>query len=198
MNLRTKITKNFTLYELLRSSTAERNPEMKAQQQNPSEDVLKKLRYLAQTTLQPIREKFGCPIILTSGYRSPLLNTAVKGSTTSQHVVGEAADCKLSESFMEDERTATARAEVAKGVKKITGSDLRDDVTPEFYLFAFICLNLDELDVDQVIHEYGEGLGQPAWVHVSASERQNKRQILAMGSYGRKSYELKEALGLGT
>ena len=42
--------------------------------------------------LDPLREWYGKPITVNSGYRCPELNVAVKGSKTSQHMKGEAAD----------------------------------------------------------------------------------------------------------
>jgi len=42
--------------------------------------------------LEKIRKFFGAPVTITSGFRFPELNTAVKGSKTSQHTKGEAAD----------------------------------------------------------------------------------------------------------
>lgn len=54
--------------------------------------------------------------------------------------------------------------------------------------------------MDQVIHEYGEDFGRPAWIHISASKRQDKRQILLVGQYTNKVYlkpSLEEALSYG-
>jgi hypothetical protein len=49
-----------------------------------------------------------------------------------------------------------------------------------------------------VIHEYGGDHGRPAWVHVAASRRQNKRQILFIGSYTSRQYVLESrAAALG-
>lgn len=42
--------------------------------------------------LDPLREAYGKPIIVTSGYRCPELNKVLKGSRTSQHMKGQAAD----------------------------------------------------------------------------------------------------------
>ena len=70
-----------------------------------------------------------------------------------------------------------------------------------FYLFAFVCLHLDELDIDQVIHEKGDGPGNPAWIHISASTEKNKREIKAIGCYAKKGNQvlsLEDALKLGT
>ncbi len=51
-----------------------------------------------------------------------------------------------------------------------------------------------------MIHEYGLGFGQPAWVHVSASRDRSRRQILALGDYvpdEKKFPDLIAALGFG-
>lgn len=47
---------------------------------------------LALTVLEPIRKLIGCPMIITSGYRSPEVNARIGGSPTSAHMKGLAAD----------------------------------------------------------------------------------------------------------
>jgi uncharacterized protein YcbK (DUF882 family) len=47
---------------------------------------------LVDNILDPLREKYGKPIHVNSGYRCPALNSAVKGSKTSSHLKGLAAD----------------------------------------------------------------------------------------------------------
>jgi hypothetical protein len=42
--------------------------------------------------LDPVRELWGAPLRVNSGYRSPALNAAVGGAPSSQHMAGEAAD----------------------------------------------------------------------------------------------------------
>lgn len=86
-----RITKNFSLDELYASATAAR---LKIDN-TPSEEIKEKLDRLAKTILQPIRDKWGAPIVVTSGYRCPELNKAVGGAKTSQHMLGEAADLKV-------------------------------------------------------------------------------------------------------
>lgn len=89
-----KLTANFTLEELTRSATATR---LKIDN-TPTQPVLNNLTTLAKTVLQPIRDAWGAPIIVTSGYRSPAVNSAQKNaSKTSQHMTGAAADIRTVE-----------------------------------------------------------------------------------------------------
>ncbi|MCH5228827.1 MAG: peptidase M15 [Muribaculaceae bacterium] len=83
-----KLSKNFTLKEMIKSPTAERLHISNI----PNEPELKKLKQLCVEILQPIRDKYKKPIRVTSGFRSSELNKVVKGSINSQHLRGEAAD----------------------------------------------------------------------------------------------------------
>jgi len=182
------LSNNFTLGEFLRSNTAERDENLKQEQYNPPPNVEENLQYLVKTTLQPIRSKLGFSIRINSGYRCPMLNKLVGGSATSQHCLGEAADCELSPRFLTDPTTADIRNQIKSEIQRITNKPLRPDVNQNFFLFAYMCIHLDELDVDQVIHEYGEDFGHPAWVHISASQKMDKRQVLMIGEYTHKRY----------
>ena len=82
------LTKNFTLEELTASSVAQSN----GINNIPDEKQILNLRRLCREILQPVREKLGKPIIVTSGFRSPALNRRVGGVATSQHLEGAAAD----------------------------------------------------------------------------------------------------------
>lgn len=83
-----KLTKNFTLEELTKSSTADRlNID-----NTPDETQLRKLKELCENVLQPIRDKINKPIYINSGFRCLELNKAVGGVPSSQHRLGEAAD----------------------------------------------------------------------------------------------------------
>ena len=52
----------------------------------------KNLVTLVEQVLDPLREHWGSPIFVTSGYRCPLLNKKVGGVATSYHLRGMAAD----------------------------------------------------------------------------------------------------------
>ncbi len=80
--------KYFTIAELCRSTTAGR---LGIDNQCKEEHVAN-LTALVDNVLDPLREAYGKPIRISSGYRSPELNKAVKGSATSQHMSGQAAD----------------------------------------------------------------------------------------------------------
>ena len=80
--------KYFTMNELIKSDTANRL----GIDNTPSQAIKQKLSSLIVNCLDPIREIYGKPIIVTSGYRCPELNSAVGGVKNSQHMKGEAAD----------------------------------------------------------------------------------------------------------
>ena len=88
-----QLSKNFSLSEFIRSATASNNNIH--QQFIIDFNILINLAYLTNTLLQPLREIVG-PINITSGYRCPEVNIVVNGSTTSQHMYGQAVDfvCK--------------------------------------------------------------------------------------------------------
>lgn len=83
--------KYFTLKELTRSSTAE----AKKLDNTPDETAEANLTKLVDNVLDPLREMYGKPIIVTSGYRSKAVNNSVNGATSSQHTLGEAADISV-------------------------------------------------------------------------------------------------------
>lgn len=80
--------KNFTIQELVRSDTAAK---LGIDNRCPQEQE-ERLKELVDNVLDPLREAYGKPIQVNSGYRCPALNKAVKGSPTSDHMKGMAAD----------------------------------------------------------------------------------------------------------
>lgn len=59
------------------------------------EELIPNLKNLCEQVLEPLREHFGIPVVISSGYRCPQLNKAVGGVPNSQHQKGEAADIVL-------------------------------------------------------------------------------------------------------
>lgn len=145
--------KYFTIAELTRTNHLIDNRPSPAQEEN--------LKLLVEKVLDPAREEFGQPIMVTSGFRSEKLNKRIGGAhkykngvyiATSQHCTGEAADIQSSDN------------------KKL------------FRILA-------EMEFDQLIYEFGDE-NQPSWVHVSYVLGANRNEILrARKSKGRTSYE---------
>jgi zinc D-Ala-D-Ala carboxypeptidase len=86
-----KLTANFSLSELTRSQTATR----KGIDNTPDAEQLDNLTALCECVLQPVRNYFGMVVRISSGLRVPELNSAIGGSTTSDHCKGMAADIEV-------------------------------------------------------------------------------------------------------
>lgn len=82
------LSPNFTLAEMIRSQMASR----RGIDNTPSPAIITALTALCVHVLEPVRAHFERPVIVTSGYRSPAVNSAIGGSGTSQHSQGEASD----------------------------------------------------------------------------------------------------------
>jgi hypothetical protein len=82
-----QLTPNFSLAELIRSETAERD----GINNTPHDDIIPNLQHLAKG-LEAVQALLGSPLDISSGYRSVELNRAVGGSGASQHIDGLAAD----------------------------------------------------------------------------------------------------------
>lgn len=80
----------FTMSELTSSHTARR----KGIDNTPNAAQRAALTALVANILDPLREAYGKPIVVTSGFRCPRLNRAVGGVAKSQHMKGEAADIR--------------------------------------------------------------------------------------------------------
>jgi len=128
-----KLNANFSLEELIASKTARD----KRIDNTPTPEVVANLEKLCQEVLQPIRNKYGRAITITSGYRCPKLNSAIGGVKNSQHMSGCAADIKC---------TATSKAVLFNIIKEM--------------------IQKGEIKVGQLIWEYGTKK-EPNWIHVS-------------------------------
>lgn len=84
-----QISLNFSIDEFLYSQTAIAS----GLDNTPDAVATANIRRLVERLLQPLRDRLGEPIAILSGYRSDELNRLVGGVPSSQHRLGEAADC---------------------------------------------------------------------------------------------------------
>jgi hypothetical protein len=150
-----KLSKHLSLAEVTRSETAKRL----GISNEPTSEHLDNFKLLAEKVFEPIREHFKVPIHISSGYRSKALNTAIKGSLSSQHCTGEAIDIDMDGS-----------------VNGVTNT----------MVFDFI---KDNLDFDQMIWEFGNSNKPDwVHVSYKANGKQRKQILRAVKSAGKTSY----------
>jgi hypothetical protein len=101
-----QLSENLSLAEVMRSETAKR----KGVSNMPTPEHIENFKKLAENIFQPIREHFGKPIHISSGYRSAALNKAIGGASSSQHCTGEAIDIDM-------DGTAITNAEIFNYIK---------------------------------------------------------------------------------
>ena len=101
-----KLSEHLELSEVIRSESAKRN----GISNMPTAEHIENFKILATKVFEPIREHFGVPIRISSGYRSSELNKCVGGSATSQHSSGEAID-------IDQDQTTIANKQVFEYIK---------------------------------------------------------------------------------
>ena len=92
--------KYFTLNELTKSDAAKRSKINNTPNKQEENNLIALVNYI----LDPLREAYGKPIIVTSGFRCERLNKLVNGSKTSQHRTGQAADIRTVEDTVEENK----------------------------------------------------------------------------------------------
>ena len=90
------LSRNFSYSEFTKSDTAAR---LHIQNEIVDWDVRDNIKALVEDVLQPLRDAWGGPLFINSGYRSPELNKAVGGVATSQHCKGQAADVGVTDPY---------------------------------------------------------------------------------------------------
>ena len=157
-----QLSKNLALAEVTRSETAKR----KGISNMPTPEHIENFKLLAEKVFQPIREHFGVPIHISSGYRSAALNKAIGGAgktvngvyvPSSQHCSGEAIDIDM-------DGTSITNAQIFNYIK-------------------------ENLEFDQLIWEFGTDTN-PDWVHVSyeSTGKQRKQMLKAVKQGGATKY----------
>ena len=116
-----KLSNYVSLSEVTKSDTATR----RGISNEPTPEHLENLKTICTEVFDKVREHFGAPIYISSGYRSAALNKAIKGSSTSDHSLGRALDLD---------------------------QDFRGNGITNMDVFKFI---KDNLEFDQLIYEFG-------------------------------------------
>lgn len=150
-----KLSKYVSLAEVIRSDTAKR----KGISNSPTPEHQENLVVVCEEVFDKVREHFGVPIFISSGYRSAALNKAIGGSATSDHNLGRALDLD---------------------------QDGHGNGVTNMDVFKFI---KDNLEFDQLIAEGSNGAGDMNWVHVGYRKGNNRKQILiAIFTNGKAKY----------
>lgn len=156
-----KLSNNFSLSEFTDSNTAER----RGIDNSPTAEHIHNMVALCENVLQPLRERIGKSIRVSSGYRSEALNDAIGGATrngkaVSEHCKGMAADIKL-----------------------IVNGENQSQILYNTILAM-------DIPFRQMIWEFGDD-DTPNWVHISFNPSDNKRQCLrAYKDNGKTKYKV--------
>lgn len=129
--------KYFTIKELCKSSTATQ----RGIDNTPNSEIVSNLEQLVDKILDPLREKYGKPVRVNSGYRCDKLNKAVGGSSTSQHKYGLAADI-----------TAGSRLENKKLFTLIQQLNLPFDQLIDEKNYSWIHVSISKNPRKQILH----------------------------------------------
>lgn len=142
-----QLTKHFARSEFERSATAEKY----GIDNSVPPSHIPSLTALCEHILEPLREHINGPVIISSGYRCPVLNKAVGGARNSQHITGEAADIVPPPTVIHSQPTA---------------------LKSWFDWIEAHC------NFDQLIWETANG--RDYWIHVSCRRnlRQNRHQVI--------------------
>ena len=158
-----KLSKHFYLSEFLKSQTAARHG---INNTEPDDEVVDNLQALCVELLEPIRDAFERPLIITSGWRCLALNRMLGSKDTSEHILGRAADFEI---------LGLDNAEVYYKIK--------DSKIP-FFTFNQL-----------ILEYYEEGIPNSGWIHISfvrslkipesmrhGGEGQNKRRAFIINA----------------
>lgn len=135
--------KYFSIDEMVRSAVAVAN----GIDNSPSDDISANLTLFIETVLDPIREGWGGPISVSSGYRCPELNKAVGGAKNSGHQYGFCADLQVS-----------------GGIKRVR----------ELYDFIYQFLIRNHMKFDELLYEKSGGV---TWIHFAWIGKDGKQRM---------------------
>lgn len=149
-----KLSTNFTLEEMISSSTADKY----GIDNRPTVEEHRNIQKLVSEILQPIRDEYKKPIVISSGFRCERLNYKVGGVKDSQHLTGAAADIHSKSDTLKDNK--------------------------ELYDLIVKMIKDGKISTRQVIWEYGKKNVGPDWIHISTQDSKHsvkKNQFVFIG-----------------
>ena len=170
-----KLSELFSLSEFTESATARKH----GIDNTPPQEAVDNLKALCQGSLEPLREKLGLPVVITSGFRTKALNDKLAHSSErSQHMQGCAADFYIGQSPV-----SGSRLQVSGGASKVLGdlnletgdSPMKLETPRQRLIRAFReILTNPKIDYDQLIL-------YPSFIHVSYVSRERNRRTILLG-----------------
>ena len=139
-----KLSKYVSLAEVTRSDTAKR----RGIDNSPTPEHLENLKVICEEVFDKVRDYFGVPLFISSGYRSAALNKAIKGSKSSDHCNGRALDLD-----QDGHGNGVRNKDVFNYIK-------------------------DHLEFDQLILEHRRADGDCDLVHVGYRKGANRKKVL--------------------
>lgn len=133
----------------------------------PTGKIAEAIEALVDNVLDPVREKIGKPIKVTSGYRNAKLNKALSGAANSQHLRGEAADV-------------------------VTGNAQSDNIAIVNTLLA-LKIPFDQCIMEKTTRLANGKITACRWVHISyKKDGPNRNEILAWDGKAYKKVKVTE------
>lgn len=165
-----RLSEHFILREFTKSISALEN----GIDNTPADNAIKNLEALCKNVLEPIRQYFNCPVIITSGFRSKKLNERIGGSKYSQHLKGEASDF-----IVKGVKTSDVFAFLTN-IKKWTSGQIHTEYSKDHEKW----LTSKSILFDQVIYEKR---GKSEWIHIS-HKRNRREKLIATIENGKPNY----------
>jgi hypothetical protein len=175
----TQLTEHFTLDEAVYSTTAIEHKIEDAQYSVINSPKSMKNMQTTLNLLETLRRYIDLPFTISSGYRSPVLNTLVGGSKTSYHTKGLAFDIQIKEKHIFPQYLNSIH----------DGLSSRNNNGKLFYIAAYFAKH-HNLFFDKIIAEKGPDMKNPKWIHFQSQPdpKENRNIFYAFGAYTRFNY----------
>ena len=127
-----KVTEHVSYKEVVKSNTATR----RGIENIPSGEQMENIKLLCENVFEPLREHVGGPIAINSLFRSPELNRAIGGSSSSQHCAMNGAAMDIDDTY-----GIMSNADMFEFIKKLDFDQLiweyGDDENPDWVHISY-------------------------------------------------------------